>query len=247
MTFSGDPTIFGIDPYSESSTPVHNVGVKGVSADGRIFRYAKANAVALSVGRLCVAADVTANHEDITVARTHAVGVTSIILDIGGTAVDANDYDNGYLVINDDAGEGHTYLIKSHGSSSAGSEEVTFVISPGLVVGTTIDVSDATIIRNPHREILQSNGNQNDVPIGITPIAITADFFFWVQTGGVCAVLTDGTIATTAGQPVTIGAATSGAVEVVAAVTDSIVGEAFVGFTPTTDGEHNPILLTLDR
>ena len=247
MSLSGYPTIFGIDPYSESDVPLHQVGVKGVTSDGRIFRYARNSSAAITgPGLLCKAADVVTAHEDITVAATGAIGDASITLDIGGTAITANQYNNGYLIINDDAGEGFTYLVIQHPASSAGSEEIAFRIKPTLQAVITVDVSDASLVQNPHSNILITSGDVADFPVGVTPIAISASFYFWLQTGGIAAVLSDTTTAPVSGQPITIGDATYGAVEVIGSVTDPIVGQSLI-MTYATDDEFNPQFLTLDK
>lgn len=245
---SGPTTVFGLDPYSEEENPQHTVGTKGVTADGRIYRYAKAAATAISSpGRLLQAADVTGNHENISVAASASVGATSVTLDVGATTVAASEYVGGYLVVNDATGEGYTYLIVDHDASSSGSEEVTFTIKPGLKAALTVDVSEATLVRNPWMNVVVTDGDQTNIPVGVNPRTITASYYFWAQTGGVCAVQVDASTAVTAGAPVTIGDTTTGSVEVKNGASEPEVGRAFVGVTYAADQEHNPIFLTIDR
>ena len=242
---SGNPTVFGIDPFSIGTTPLHPLGSKGITADGRIFRYAKAGSTNIATGKLCIAADIVANHEDRAFATAGAVGDTSVSISIGGTAITANQYDEGYLAIIDDTGEGHVHKIISHGTSSAGSENVTFFISPGLEEATTTSTT-VTLIRNLYSGVLISDGSQADIPVGVTPIALTGDNYGWLQTGGIASVLTDTGAQATQGHPVTIGGTSSGGLTEHDAATEPIVGYAPVGVAPTS-GEHNPYFLTLDR
>lgn len=239
---SGNPTIFGIDPFSLSTTPKHPVGAKGVSPDGRTFRYAKAAATNIATGKLCVAADVTANHEDIAFAVAGAVGDQSINVTLGATAVAANEYDGGYVVIIDDTGEGHTHLITSHPASD-GSEAVDIYIKPGLEEATTTSTT-VTLVRNPYTNVVISATDQADIPLGVTPIAATASNYFWLQTGGIASCLSDES--TAAGDVCTIGTGTAGAVEAADAANEPVVGIIPAGVA-AEDGEHNPIYLTLDN
>lgn len=242
MSLGGNPGIFGIDPYSQSSTPVHQLGAKGISPDGRIFRYAKASSTGIAVGKLCIAADITANHEDLAFATAGAIGDKSVSITVGATAVAANEYDGGTLHIIDDTGEGHTFLIEKHGASD-GSEAVTFYIKPGLEVATTTSTT-VTLARNKNMNVLISDGTLTDVPVGVTPIAVTASYYFWIQTGGPATCLVDAND-TTAGSPITIGDTNTGAVE-----TRDGAGEPIVGIQPAGAGadvgEHGVFFLTLD-
>ena len=241
---TGNPTVFGIDPFSESATPIHPLGTKGVTTDGRIFRFTKNGAVALTTGRLCIAADLIANHEDRAFATAGVVGDKIVSIAIGGTAITANQYDEGYLVIIDDTGEGHTHQIVRHGTSTTGSENVSFTITPGLKEATTTSTT-VTLVRNIYSGVLVSDTSQSDIPVGVTPIAVTASYYFWLQAGGIAGVYTD-TTATVQGQMVTIGATDNGAVTVHDSVAEPIIGIAPVGVTATAT-EECPVFLTLDR
>ena len=241
---SGNATVFGIDPFSESSTPVHPIGTKGMTPDGRIFRYAKNGAVALTTGKLTIAADLVTNHEDRAFATAGAVGDKTVSISIGATAITANQYDEGYLVIIDDTGEGHVHQIVSHGTTS-GSANVSFTISPGLEEATTTSTT-VSLMRNRWSGVLISDGSQSDVAAGVTPIAVTAGYYFWAQTGGMASILTDTGAQAVQGQPITIGGTSSGGVTIHDAATETYLGMAPVGVTPTS-GEHNPYWLEIDR
>lgn len=241
MSLSGNPTVFGIDPYTISSTPIHPLGAKGISVDGRIFRYAKAGATALAPGKLTVAADITANHEDIAFATAGVIGDRTVSVTVGATAVAASEYCGGYLVIIDDTGEGHTHLIEEHDSSD-GSEAINVDIKPGLLEATTTSTTVA-LVRNAYHSLVISDTGQADIPTGIPQISITAAYYGWVQTGGICGAFMDESCAH--GAQLTIGSSASGAVEVVDADAEKYIGIACAGVN-ATDTEYNPIYLTID-
>lgn len=239
----GNPTVYGIDPFSTSSNPLHKVGTKGVTAEGRLYRYARNGSTALNPGELCKAADLTANHEDRAFATAGAVGDTSVSISIGATNIVANEYVDGHLVIIDDTGEGHAHRITKHGVNS-GAADVTFYIEPGLEEATTTSTT-VTLVRNPFSGVVvtQASSDQLDIPTGVPNLDVAASEYFWIQTGGTCAVLQDATI--TAGNPVTIGSSTAGAVEARDAVAEPLVGIVPAGVN-TTDTEFNPVYLLID-
>lgn len=239
---SGNATIFGIDPFSIGTTQLHRLGTKGVAKDGRIYRYCRAAGTAIATARLCIAQDITANHEDRAFATAGAVGDTSVDISIGATNIVANEYDEGYLVIIDDTGEGHTHEIVRHGVNS-GAATVTFVIKPGLEEATTT-ATTVTLVRNPYRNVIIADGNQSDFAVGVTPIALSADNYGWLQTGGIASVLIDGAL--TAGRPITISGSVSGAVAAYDAATEHIVG-LFPAGAIADNTENGPVFLTLDR
>src|SRR4030042_2004512 len=85
------------------------LGTRMVLEDGRAFRYCKAGE-ALGAGTLCQTPLAIADHDmDLPIALAAAVGATSISVTIATTAVTADQYMDGYIYINDGAGEGHIY------------------------------------------------------------------------------------------------------------------------------------------
>ena len=243
---SGYISIFANAPLNENSeNPKHPVGTKAVTPDGRTFRYARAGAADQNVAELMIQADVTANHEDIPFAVIGNVGDESISVTLGGTAVIAQEYVGGYVVVNDGDGEGHVYGITSHDASAAGGEAITIYIKPGLKVATAL-ASTVTLVRNPYSSFVQAvGGDQTDLPVGVTVIAVTAYYFCWLQTGGVASILTATTGAPAALEQITIGEAEDGSVSGRDADTEQRVGLALAGTTPVA-AEHNPYVLTLD-
>lgn len=244
---SGTPNIFSFNPQTTSTTPLHQLGAKGVAADGRIYRYGQAASTGIATGKLCVAPAITTNHEDNAFASAGVVGATVLSITVGATEVAANEYVEGYLVVVDDTGEGHTHKIVRHETSTSGGEAVEFEIAgPGLAEATTTSTT-VTLVRNPYKDVvIATGGTQTDIPVGVTPVAFAADEYGWFQTGGYAAVLTSGTNTATAGEPVTIGEATNGTVSGRDAVAEPLVGIAATTVN-ATNGEHNVYYLLIDR
>lgn len=245
MAISGYPTVFGIDPYSVDSIPTQDLGTKGVAPDGRIFRYGNVGGTQIAAGKLCVSPAMTANHEDIAFASAAAIGDKSVSITIGATAITANEYDEGFLLVIDDTGEGYTHKIVSCPTTD-GSAAISISITPGIQVATTTSTTVA-LLRNPYRDVvIATGGTQTSIPVGVSPIVMTASYYGWFQTGGWAAVLSSGTNTATAGEPVTIGEATDGSVSGRDSVAEPLVGIA-QETTAATSGEHNAYYLMIDR
>lgn len=229
----------GQDFDAISSTKQQRVGQYAETVDGRGYRYALNGAVALAPGKLCVAATIDANVTNVTVAATAAIGATSVVID-AGAAVVANKYDDGYLTINDATGEGNTYAVASHSVLGAAGE-LTVNLEDPLRVGVTVDVSEATLSQNPFSGVVISVADQADMPVGVPNVAVTASYYGWIQTKGICPVLADETLPV--GKDVTIGSSVAGAVEAVDLVAETVVGTSLVA---GVDTEYQPVYLKID-
>lgn len=239
---NGNASVYGIKPHETGTTPLHQLGTKGISADGRVFRYTQAASTQVAAGKLTIAQDVTGDHEDLAV-NTAAVGDTTLSVTLGSTAISGNEYDEGLVNVTDGTGEGFMYPIESAPATDASGTcvvQLAYPIHTAFAAATTV-----TLVRNKYRDIIISDGTQADLPVGVTTSVLGSDEYGWVQTGGYCSVVNDGSTTIVAGQPVTIGDATSGGVEVHNAATEVTVGFCPAGAVGAT-GEHVVVWLTLD-
>jgi len=236
---SGNVQLFAHDINGESSVQEHPLGTLGVTPDGRSYRYGKAGAVALSPGKLCVAAAVVANHQNMAVAAAAAVGATEVTVTLGATAATANQYAGSYLVINDAAGEGKAYLVSGHPAADASASLTVKLAEPVQVALTTS--SEASLHYHPYAGVLVSVADQGDMAVGIPNIGVTASYFCWLQTRGVCSALADETLAI--GTALTTGSSVVGALEVVDAAGEPQVA---VALQAGVDTEYRAVFLQLD-
>ena len=158
---------------------------------------------------------------------------------LGATAATVNQYAEGYLIINDVDGEGIAYKIRSHPAADSGATLTIELEDPIKVALTTS--SQASLTYNPYDNVVISATDQADLPIGIPNIAVTAAYYFWVQTGGVCSAWADEAYAK--GAALTIGTGVAGQLEAVDAA-----GEPQLGICHETavDTEYRSVFLTLD-
>jgi len=236
----GSPRIIaGQDFRVNSSTKQETIGAYAETPDGRGYRYSLAGGVALSPGKICVAATVDTNVTNVTVAATAAIGATKVTLDAGG-AITADTYQDGYLTVNDATGEGASYLVRNHPATTGAAELTVNLVDP-IKVALVTDTSEVTLTANPWSGVLISIADQLDMGVGVPNNTITAAYYGWLQTKGVCSVLADETIAI--GQNVAIGSSTVGAVECADASGEQVLGVAIVA---GVDTEYREIYLTID-
>lgn len=225
------------DVRTTSTSQSQDFGAKAESIDGRAWRYASVGSGGLSAGQLGVAEAVASNHTNRTLATGSAVGTNSVAVPLGATAATADQYAQGFLVVNDGTGEGNVYRISGH-AAAASSGTLTVNLSEPLTVALT-NASDVSLVKNPWKDIVASTTIARAA--GVANVAIAASSYGWVQTRGVCSVLADGTPAK--GNALIQSDGTAGAVEVGAAHTDQVVGYALETFVST---ENRAAYLQID-
>ena len=115
--------------------------------------------------------------------------------------------------INDGDGEGHAYKIKSPPAESTGSGSIVITLEDDDTIRVALTTSSQAGLRvNLYEDLVVNPTSATGVPVGVTPVAVDADAYFWLQTWGPAAVLTNGTIIV--GKNVTPGASTAGSVDV---------------------------------
>lgn len=231
---SGIPVIYGIDPFSSSADPVHDLGSIGIAADGRRFRYAKAGGSALVAGTLVQAPAEDTGDQNIA-ATAAAIGAKQVVT--ASMTVTKNQYAGGLMIVTVTPGEGYAYRIKRHDAytSAAATFELLDPIQVALTTGSRLD-----FLPSPYNGVVINPAAASSAPVGLAFNATPAGYYTWVQVGGPAAVLNDG--GSTVGTNVSASNATAGAVE--AAVTaQAAVGYALTGVATT---EFGAIMLKLE-
>ena len=238
IKLANTPFITQFDPMSYDDKQMHPLGTLAISNDGRKFRYALAGGTALVNATLQQGSAVVAHHANMAVAAAAAVGATSVTVTLGATAATANQYAEGYLSINDANGEGYLYKIASNPAADASASLVVSLEDPIAVALTTS--SKATLVANPWKGVIQAPTTLTAGIAGIAPFDVPAAKYCWLQTGGICVALQDGTPA--AGGTVGPSNAVAGALEV------GVLAQGIVGNSLQTgvDTQHQTVILTLD-
>lgn len=211
--------------YEVSTTKKECLGALRETEDGRKFRYALAGATLIPGGATFHAAvDSNFLAQVQTSGAANAAGATVVSVYVGATAVTANLFDDGYLIVNRTATgkQGLYYPIASHSVSAAGSEIITVTLKEPLVKAT-LTTDYFSIISNPWSSV----GVSTDIATNFTGMAMvdaTSGQYLWVQTGGL-GVATGGDTATM-GYPVG-PSDTNNSLEVASSQTGSVVGYAY--------------------
>jgi hypothetical protein len=224
---------------------VAKLGTRLQLEDGRVFHYARANG-ALLVGQLCQGAAAVANHdEDLAVAST-AIGATEVSVTFGATAITLNQYENGYLYVNNGTAEGAVYTIDSH-VADAGGQAFTVPLKDdgGLRVALVNGDSTVGVMGNPWADVIQYPTTITGMAAGVSPVAVDDDAYFWCQTWGPAAIFVD--LSTHAiGTAIEPSAAKAGAVDLYdrsGSVDQPMIGQAMN--VAATDDEYHMFYLNI--
>jgi len=239
--FGSNAAIFEGNPYENHTEQRHQLGAKLFAANGDIFRYAKTTAD-VSAGYLLVGLSREDNHQNRTIAVASAVGDNKIVFDAGATAVDANEYDEGWLIFNDNSPEGEFYMITSH-EANAGSLETDVFIKPALKTATVVDSTEVTLVRNVwNGPVVSQLIAQPAAGVTVQDWDVSVAEYGWLKTRGMAACLADNTV--TVGYAVAISNATDGAFGATAGdQTEVVLGQIM---DAGVAGEFQPINLLID-
>jgi len=177
--------------------------------DGRRFRYARAGAVAVVPGKLYQAPIPVADHVLQTVAAA-AVGARTVAMTLGGTAVTADQYRDGYLVVDlaSNTGFGYIYQINAHPAQDA-SSTFNIPLRSAVQVAIATTANSVSLVPNNYAGVILSVvATPTACCAGVSVKAIPIGQFGWIQIAGNVPVLCTGTmvIGTTAITGTTTGA-----------------------------------------
>jgi hypothetical protein len=201
------------DIYTPTADQKYRLGTRYVRGDGRVFHYAQANATTA-----LIAGDVIQSQVDCFVAneqQDNAIPTASAVNDDViwiTTATDTltEDYcKDGWIIISDGTaaqGGGQIYQIKSHPAGAAGDIKFTLYDKLKVLVSTS---AKAGIITNPYKLTVQLPATTGTgFVVGVAPVAVTASYYYWLQTWGMAAVLVKGAL--TVGEDVIVAYTTAG-------------------------------------
>jgi hypothetical protein len=190
-----------IDPWAETAAQEWPLGTLIRQGD-RVWRYCKNGGVALDVAAPVqqAAAAHAEQNDDIVCGAAAAIGDTSVEvtstanLDASPNNV-ADDFAEGYLIVNDAAGQGHMYKIKSNEALS-GTADSTFTLYPQESIRVALTTSsELGLVRNPYYKVIATTAVVSGMVVGVPQFAVTASYYFWCQTGGPAAVVAQAAIA----------------------------------------------------
>lgn len=233
--------------YQASSVAKEMLGTFRLTRDGRGFRYAHAGGTALAAGRCGIAPALAADVVNEACAYAHAIGDLQFTETITAAAAEyaENHFRGGYLQINDATGEGHQYLIDSSTYVALGGTSITLGLAEPIRVALVATTSEFTIAKSPWQGVAVSDVEEN-LPVGVAPIVVTANYYYWAQTHGPAIVCVDGTPAV--GTVMVLSGAVAGNLKAIATPldVDMCYQCGIMWGTAGADGEFKPVFLTID-
>ena len=217
-----------------TTTQRHPLGMRGVTPDGRVFRYSLIDGAVTAGKLLQTKVPVADDDMDIAVAAAAAIGAKSISITTV-SAILVNEYKDGYLYVNDLAGEGQSFRLGAHLAAGASATLVLNLAEDEEVITALTTTSLVGLKWNHYKDVIVFPITVTGLPVGWTPCDIADNEYFWVQTWGDLAGLIDGTVVL--GNTVIPDTTTAGAVKA----------------NPTAGGDEpvvaivaNPIAVTTD-
>ena len=176
------------DEKVTGTTQLHPYGARMVLPDNRVFYYGQTDG-AQTAGAICQSPVGIANHDMDLATNTASSGDKSVTVTVGGTAVTANQYADGYLYVNDGTGEGHIYKIRQHDAiSSSGSGAINLYDGDAIATGF-VAATIAGLAKNPYKDFIVYPTTATGHAVGVVATDFDDDDFGWLQTWGPAAVL----------------------------------------------------------
>lgn len=182
------------DIYTTSSTQRYALGTKLVYSDGRVFRYAKNGGTALSKAYMTTSEALMAHTlEEIqaSMGTSIEIGDYEFQIDVttGGTFVE-DEFAQGFLIVNKSTGMGDIYKVVANLIDSSDDTlmrvQLETPIRTALAAGTEL-----TLVKSPWRDVDVMPTTAEGTPAGIPLVAVTANYYCWLQTGGYAPCIVD--------------------------------------------------------
>jgi len=195
------------------------VGTRFDTSDGREVTLVLNGAVALVPGVMTQDAAVVPNHQNLAVTAYQAYSANGnvpakVTVTLGATAATANQYAGGYVVVNDNNGEGQTLRIASH-PAAALSASLVLTLEDGANTAITT-ASEVSLVSAHGADVIIQPTTVTNAQVGVTLSPIAAAAYGFVVSRGLVSCLAQGAIGV--GLGISIGSV-AGAVAVAAATT----------------------------
>lgn len=222
MSFPFTVPLTAREVRTPTSTQRAPLGTRGMTPDGRIFRYAQAGATALVKG-LLVQAEVAATQWQ---NATFGAWSTAFLTELGTTYVptgttylhltatgDSNmtltkDYfKEGWVWVSGTATNGGQMMkiatnnVASSGSTGYGATggQLYVQFEAGYALSQPIDTAaEISMTKSLYKSVVVAVNTSPTAPIvGVPTTNVAASYYFWLQTWGICAIKMDATVLST--------------------------------------------------
>lgn len=187
----------------EASAAATTLGTIRSLAGGREIVYARVGGAAISAAHVMAGPMAVANHCSCLVAATASIGAKRFTVTLGATAVNANAYQDGFVVVQSGTGSGYSYMIDYH-LSAAASGNLVLNLKDELET-ILLSTTRVSLIPNKYNGVVACTPS-GSVPVGVSLCTASAGYYVWLGKRGPWPVLV-GSGAITSGGKVTIGCA----------------------------------------
>lgn len=191
------------EEHQEHQYKRHNLGTKMIIGD-RTWVYAQMGSVVGVAGNLYQSEVPKAHWNTVTVDTARAVGATQISATLGATATVKDEFDEGYVGIEDDAGEGFLYPIaraRAAGDANAAAASggiQTVNLAPGYSVQVALTTATTlSFFKHKLDEVIIHPSPATAGIVGVAMRAVTANYYCWLAIAGPTMVLAQGTLVIT--------------------------------------------------
>jgi hypothetical protein len=201
------------------------IGERFDLSDGREVTLFQAGSVDLASGVLVQSAPIVANHQNLAVVSFTAASVSTgtpatIVATLGGTAATANQYAGGFVVVNDNAGEGQTLKVAANLAQASTSGNVTIYLEDSPVTALT-SASEICLIPAVGSGVVINPTTPTNRPLGVTLNPVAASAYGLAVSKGATSALADASTAAV-GLGIAPSTTTAGSVTVQAATLANI-------------------------
>lgn len=222
------------------------VGTRWDLSDGREVRLGQvASGTTVVPGKIYQSPALVADHQNLATTAVVAYSnngnvPASVTATLGATAVTANQYAGGFLIVNDATGEGQTLKIASHPAADA-SATCKFTLEDGPTTALVAATSEVSLVPADGNGVIIMPTTATGAVFGASLYNMAASTYGFFVTRGITAVLNDATAAITIGSAVSCSNATAGAVE------NGVIAQGFIGTAVYTgvEGEYRAINLNI--
>lgn len=168
----------------------HRLGTRMELPDGRVFYYAFSSGT-IGAGKLVMQSSVNTAQERGRVVAAAALGTRAIVVTNSGASLALDKLADGTIYVSDGAAEGHMYVIKGHpAAATTATFKITIDEEDGIADEALTTTSRVGLRQNKWLDAKLFDSNSfTGIPLGVAPVEVVDDRYFWCQTWGSAAIL----------------------------------------------------------
>lgn len=186
---SGLSNISSANLFESETVKSQALGTRIVGDNGSEFRYVKAGAL-LVAGNVLQSPAMGTDHNALVVV-SGTKGSNEVVVTLATAAATKDLYADGLMSINVTPGLGESYIISGHAAQTSTTGNLTLILAEPL--RTTLSTATRVALKkSPYNGVIQSPVTTlTGSSVGVAYFAIPSGEYGWIQTKGLCSVLSD--------------------------------------------------------